>query len=176
MQLLVAGAYGRWLTCLSSSIVCRWARIVGPQPVGADRWQQEVGTADAPLMGSTPSGTTGPILALVGAEILALMTYVGVCELRAVDQTYCENRWALALPAIALVGQSAATYFMDNGRSGSAGGSVPSGSGPPAPVAQARVRTARSPSPAPDPPPTPGRRTPAKKATATTRTSKRGEG
>lgn len=176
MQLLVAGAYGRWLPCLSISIVCHSARIVGPQPLGADRWQQEVGTADPPLMGSTPSGTTGPILALVGAEILALMTYVGVCELRAEDQTYCENRWALALPAIALVGQSAATYFMDNGRSGSSGGSVPSGSAPPAPVAQARVRTARSPRPAPDPSPTPGRRTPAKKATGTTRTSKRGEG
>jgi hypothetical protein len=129
-------------------------------------------------MGSTPSGTTGPILALVGAEILALMTYVGVCELRAVDQTYCENRWALALPAIALVGQSAATYFMDNGRSGSvsASSSLPSASISPPQAPQARVRTARSPSPAPDPSPTPGRRTPAKKATGTTRTSKRGEG
>ncbi|MCP9841823.1 hypothetical protein KBY93_14450 [Synechococcus sp. J7-Johnson] len=131
-------------------------------------------------MGSTPSGTTGPILALVGAEVLALMTYVGVCELRAVDQTYCENRWALALPAIALVGQSAATYFMDNGRSGSASASssssIPSASSSSPQAPQARVRTARSPSPAPAPSPTPGRRTPAKKATGTTRSSKRGEG
>jgi len=62
------------------------------------------------------SSNTAPILALVGAEILSLMAFVGVCEIRAKDIALCESRWALALPAIALAGQSAATSFMDSGR------------------------------------------------------------
>jgi hypothetical protein len=73
------------------------------------------------------SSNTAPILALVGAEIFSLMTFVGVCELRATDIALCESRWSLALPAIALAGQSAATYFMDSGRAGSGG---PGGQGP----------------------------------------------
>jgi hypothetical protein len=85
---------------------------------------------------------TTPILALVGAEILSLMAFVGVCEARATDIALCESRWSLALPAIALAGQSAATYFMDSGRSGGRGpmspGPGPGGGGPdggiPAPV------------------------------------------
>jgi hypothetical protein len=75
------------------------------------------------------NSNTAPILALVGAEIAALMLYVGVCEARATDSALCESRWALALPAIALAGQSAATYFMDSGRSG-AGGPMGQGPGP----------------------------------------------
>ena len=78
------------------------------------------------------SSNTAPILALVGAEILSLMAFVGVCELRAKDIALCESRWALALPAIALAGQSAATYFMDSGRGhgpgtggGGPGGGIP---------------------------------------------------
>ncbi len=67
------------------------------------------------------SSNTAPILALVGAEILSLMAFVGVCEIRAKDIALCESRWALALPAIALAGQSAATYFMDSGRTGASG-------------------------------------------------------
>ncbi len=78
---------------------------------------------------------TAPILALVGAEILSLMAFVAVCEARATDIDLCESRWSLALPAIALAGQSAATYFMDSGRPGARG---PGGGGPdggmPAPV------------------------------------------
>jgi hypothetical protein len=75
------------------------------------------------------SSNTAPILALVGAEIFSLMAFVGVCEARATDIALCESRWSLALPAIALAGQSAATYFMDSGRPG---GRVPMapGSGP----------------------------------------------
>jgi hypothetical protein len=80
------------------------------------------------------SSNTAPILALVGAEILSLMAFVGVCEVRAKDIALCESRWALALPAIALAGQSAATYFMDSGRGhgpgtggGGPGGGIPSG-------------------------------------------------
>ncbi len=87
------------------------------------------------------NSNTAPILALVGAEIAALMLYVGVCEARAKDSALCESRWALALPAIALAGQSAATYFMDSGRSGGRGPMAPGpnpGGGPdggmPAPV------------------------------------------
>jgi len=57
------------------------------------------------------SSNTAPILALVGAEIFSLMAFVGVCEARATDIALCESRWSLALPAIALAGQSAATYF-----------------------------------------------------------------
>lgn len=59
-----------------------------------------------------------PILALVGAEIFSLMAFVGVCEARATDLSLCENRGSLALPAIALAGQSVATYFMDSSRAG----------------------------------------------------------
>jgi hypothetical protein len=81
------------------------------------------------------SSNTAPILALVGAEIFSLMAFVGVCEARATDIALCESRWSLALPAIALAGQSAATYFMDSGRPGARG---PGGGGPdggmPAPV------------------------------------------
>ncbi|MCS5692600.1 hypothetical protein NZK33_11460 [Cyanobium sp. FGCU-6] len=75
---------------------------------------------------------TAAILSLVGAEIAALLLYVGVCEVRARDLALCEGRWALALPAIALAGQSAATYFMDSGRSPGPGwpGGGPAG-GPP---------------------------------------------
>ena len=73
------------------------------------------------------SSNTAPILALVGAEIVSLMAFVGVCEARATDIALCESRWALALPAIALAGQSAATYFMDSGRSAARG---PGGQGP----------------------------------------------
>jgi len=80
------------------------------------------------------SSNTAPILALVGAEILSLMAFVGVCEIRAKDIALCESRWALALPAIALAGQSAATYFMDSGRAGASGpvgqGPGPGGGGP----------------------------------------------
>jgi hypothetical protein len=72
---------------------------------------------------------TAPILALVGAEIFSLMAFVGVCEARAKDLTLCESRWSLALPAIALAGQSAATYFMDSSRSGT-GGTGPGGGSP----------------------------------------------
>jgi hypothetical protein len=61
---------------------------------------------------------TLPILALVAAEIGVLLSFVGACELRARDIELCEHRWSLVLPAVALAGQSAATYFMDNGRSG----------------------------------------------------------
>ena len=91
--------------------------------------------AAAPLMAMTPpqmSSNTAPILALVIAEILSLMTFVGVCEIRAKDVILCESRWALALPAIALVGQSAATYFMDSGRTGTRGPRTqgPGGQGP----------------------------------------------
>jgi len=101
--------------------------------------------AVAPLMPMAPpqlSSNTAPILALVGAEIFSLMAFVGVCELRATDIALCESRWSLALPAIALAGQSAATYFMDSGRAGGRAhvgqGPGPGGSGPgggiPAPV------------------------------------------
>ena len=86
------------------------------------------------------SSNTAPILALVGAEIFSLMAFVGVCEARATDIALCESRWSLALPAIALAGQSAATYFMDSSRPGARGpmAPVPGGGGPdggmPAPV------------------------------------------
>ena len=87
------------------------------------------------------SSNTTPILALVGAEIFSLMAFVGVCEARATDIALCESRWSLALPAIALAGQSAATYFMDSSRAGARGPMQPGpggGGGPdsgiPAPV------------------------------------------
>jgi hypothetical protein len=68
-------------------------------------------------MDRTPkSNNTWPILTLVGAEILCLMAYVAACELRSKEPALCESRWAMALPAIALAGQSAATYFMDPNR------------------------------------------------------------
>ena len=57
-------------------------------------------------------------MALVAAEIAVLLAFVGVCELRASGPAICEHRWSLVLPSVALVGQSAATYFMDSGRSG----------------------------------------------------------
>ncbi|QPN68796.1 hypothetical protein [Synechococcus sp. CBW1108] len=63
----------------------------------------------------------------MGAEIFSLMAFVGVCEARATDIALCDSRWSLALPAIALAGQSAATYFMDSGRPGARG---PGGGGP----------------------------------------------
>ena len=85
---------------------------------------------------------TAPILALVGVEILSLMAFVGVCEVRAKDIALCESRWALALPAIALAGQSAATYFMDSGRAGASGPRRPSpgGGGPDGGIPAAVVR------------------------------------
>jgi hypothetical protein len=90
------------------------------------------------------NSNTAPILALVGAEIAALMLYVGVCEARARDSALCESRWALALPAIALAGQSAATYFMDSGRPGAIGpiapGPSPAGGGPDGGISGAVVR------------------------------------
>lgn len=55
------------------------------------------------------SSNTAPILALVGAGNLSPMAFVEVCEVRAKDIALCESRWALALPAIALAGQSAVT-------------------------------------------------------------------
>lgn len=55
---------------------------------------------------------TGPILALIAAEILCFLIYTGSCEARNSNPDRCENRWAIALPGIALVVQSAATYFM----------------------------------------------------------------
>lgn len=67
----------------------------------------------------TPQPTrsnTWPILSLVGAEILCLLAYVAACEVRAKQPALCESRWAMALPAIALAGQSTATYFMDPNR------------------------------------------------------------
>ena len=76
------------------------------------------------------STNTMPILALVGAELVCLLAYVGSCELRAKDAAACENRWAMALPAIALAGQSAATYFMDSGRSAEGPSSNPHSPGP----------------------------------------------
>ena len=76
------------------------------------------------------STNTLPILALVGAEFICLLVYVGSCEVRAQSAAACETRWAMALPAIALAGQSAATYFMDSGRSATgASSSGPQGTG-----------------------------------------------
>jgi hypothetical protein len=54
---------------------------------------------------------TGPILALVAAEIAAFLIYTGSCEARG-NPERCEIRWGIALPGIALAVQSAATYFM----------------------------------------------------------------
>jgi hypothetical protein len=71
------------------------------------------------------STNTGPIMALVAAEIAVLLAFVGVCELRASGPAICEHRWSLVLPSVALVGQSAATYFMDSGRGTSAPNSAP---------------------------------------------------
>ncbi|MCX5946958.1 MAG: hypothetical protein NTY67_01795 [Cyanobacteria bacterium] len=72
-----------------------------------------------------PASNTAPILALVGAEILALGAFVAACEVRTSDVRLCEHRWALALPAIALAGQSAATYFMDSRVGSPAPGRLP---------------------------------------------------
>jgi hypothetical protein len=55
-------------------------------------------------------------MALVAAEIAVLLAFVGLCELRASGPAICEHRWSLVLPSVALVGQSAATTFMDSGR------------------------------------------------------------
>jgi hypothetical protein len=101
--------------------------------------------AAAPAMPMAPpqlSSNTAPILALVGAEILSLMAFVGVCEVRAKDIALCESRWALALPAIALAGQSAATYFMDSsrGHGPGTGGRGPGGGGPDGGIPAAVVR------------------------------------
>lgn len=76
-------------------------------------------------MAPAPASNTAPILALVGAEILALGAFVAVCEVRTSDVQLCEHRWALALPAIALAGQSAATYFMDSRAGSPAPGRLP---------------------------------------------------
>jgi len=73
------------------------------------------------MMMMRSGSNTAPILALVAAEIGVLIGYVGICELRAPNLQACEHRWGLVLPAVALAGQSAATYFMDSGRSGSPG-------------------------------------------------------
>ena len=88
------------------------------------------------------SSNTAPILALVGAEIFSLMAFVGVCEARATDIALCESRWSLALPAIALAGQSAATDFMGSSRAGGNGpiGSGPGGGGPDGGIPAAVVR------------------------------------
>ena len=64
-------------------------------------------------------------MALVAAEIAVLLAFVGVCELRASGPAICEHRWSLVLPSVALVGQSAATYFMDSGRGASAPNPAP---------------------------------------------------
>jgi hypothetical protein len=76
-------------------------------------------------MAPAPASNTAPILALVGAEIFALGAFVAVCEVRTSDLQLCEHRWALALPAIALAGQSAATYFMDSRAGSPAPGRLP---------------------------------------------------
>jgi hypothetical protein len=76
-------------------------------------------------MAPAPASNTAPILALVGAEILALGAFVAACEVRTSDVQLCEHRWALALPAIALAGQSAATYFMDSRAGSPAPGRLP---------------------------------------------------
>jgi hypothetical protein len=91
-----------------------------------------------------------PILALVGIQVLALGAYVGVCEVRAHDSGACEVRWATVLPAIALAGQSAATFFMDpNGRSATPGRAprapkAPTSPIPPLPLQQPELRNRRS--------------------------------
>jgi hypothetical protein len=76
-------------------------------------------------MAPAPASNTAPILALVGAEIFALGAFVAACEVRTSDVQLCEHRWALALPAIALAGQSAATYFMDSRAGSPAPGRLP---------------------------------------------------
>ncbi len=87
-------------------------------------------------MSHVSASNTAPILALVGAEIFTLGAFVGACEVRTSDVQLCEHRWALALPAIALAGQSAATYFMDSRAGGPAPGSPAPGRMPvPPPLA-----------------------------------------
>ena len=76
-------------------------------------------------MAPAPASNTAPILALVGAEIFALGAFVAACEVRTSDVRLCEHRWSLALPAIALAGQSAATYFMDSRAGSPAPGRLP---------------------------------------------------
>ena len=94
-------------------------------------------------MAPAPASNTAPILALVGAEILALGAFVGACEVRASDVQLCEHRWALALPAIALAGQSAATYFMDSRAGSPAPGSSAPGRLPVPPVRNSRGQFTR---------------------------------
>ncbi len=76
-------------------------------------------------MAPARASNTAPILALVGAEIFALGAFVAACEVRTADVQLCEHRWGLALPAIALAGQSAATYFMDSRAGSPAPGRLP---------------------------------------------------
>ena len=94
-------------------------------------------------MAPAPASNTAPILALVGAEILALGAFVAVCEVRTSDVRLCEHRWALALPAIALAGQSAATYFMDSRASSPSPGSSAPGRLPVPPVRNSRGQFTR---------------------------------
>jgi hypothetical protein len=95
----------------------------------------------------TSHSNATPILALVGMQVLALGTYVGACEVRASDGTACEVRWATVLPAIALAGQSAATFFMDPaGRYGTPGRAprapkTPASPIPPLPMQQPEPRS-----------------------------------
>jgi hypothetical protein len=76
-------------------------------------------------MAARKTSNTLPIMCLVGAEIGVLLAFVGLCEVRAPNLQACDHRWALVLPSVALVGQSAATYFMDNGRGTSAPNPAP---------------------------------------------------
>jgi hypothetical protein len=93
-------------------------------------------------MAPAPASNAAPILALVGAEILALGAFVAACEVRTSDVQLCEHRWALALPAIALAGQSAATYFMDSRAGSPAPGGMPVPV-PPRPTPLPPVRNSR---------------------------------
>jgi hypothetical protein len=94
-------------------------------------------------MAPASASNTAPILALVGAEIFALGAFVAACEVRTSDVQLCEHRWALALPAIALAGQSAATYFMDSRAGSPAPGSSAPGRLPVPPVRNSRGQFTR---------------------------------
>ena len=94
-------------------------------------------------MAPAPASNTAPILALVGAEIFALGAFVAACEVRTSDVRLCEHRWSLALPAIALAGQSAATYFMDSRAGSPAPGSPAPGRLPIPPVRNSRGQFTR---------------------------------
>jgi hypothetical protein len=89
-------------------------------------------------MAPAPASNTAPIRARAGAEILAMGAFVAACEVRTSDVQLCEHRWSLALPAIALAGQSAATYFMV-----SRAGSPAPGRLPPPPVRDSRGQFTR---------------------------------